>query len=108
MITQILFKIGSILQNQVRNILVGFSSLKQTLIDLPRIFHRRRYMLRPVPGDVVQIDRFFEIFKRIAIQLQGSNGCPLAYLICNQMVQGPVHRIRRFELTMRIGRRQVT
>ena len=56
MTTEILFKIGSILQNLVRNILVGFSGLKQTLIDLPRIFHRRRYMLRPVPGDIIQID----------------------------------------------------
>ena len=50
---EILFEVRGILQNQVRNVFVRFAGLEKSLIDLARIFDRRRHMLWPIPGDVV-------------------------------------------------------
>ena len=105
---QILLEVSGICQNQIGDVFVRVARLEKTLIDLKRIFHRGRNMLRAIPGNVVQVDRFLEIFKTIAVQFHGSNRRPMAYLVCDEMVQRSVHRVRRLELAMRIGRGEVT
>ena len=50
---EILFEVRGVLQNQVRNLFVRFAGLKKSLIDLARIFERRRHVLWPIPRDVI-------------------------------------------------------